>query len=197
VPVSPVLWLPISCLRLAHAHLTPRYASEGQAGKLASSYSPNVVEVEFSEVRGSKRPHSGGALAHWDGAFGFRPYNASIVGRIILYLLFSMRPSLCLLEALRWGVGSATMTTPGGAGTPRKAHLQLSPCSAHRLLSWGRSANLRPFFLPIVHGVVSRQWIRPGICQSQGVFHGLFSEKPSAPPQIPKNALGFARSFSA
>src|SRR5215208_3357424 len=30
--------------------LTPRYASEGQAGRLASSYSPNVLEVGFSEV---------------------------------------------------------------------------------------------------------------------------------------------------
>src|SRR5215208_654522 len=28
----------------------PRYASEGQTGRLASSYSPNVLEVGFSEV---------------------------------------------------------------------------------------------------------------------------------------------------
>src|SRR5215213_5907454 len=50
-PVSPVPRLPIPCPRLAHAYLTLRYASEGQAGRLASSYSPNLLEEEFSEVR--------------------------------------------------------------------------------------------------------------------------------------------------
>ena len=46
------------------------------------------------------------------------------------------RSSLCTLDALRGVVCGATMTIPGGAGTPRsKALLQLPPCSAHRLLS--------------------------------------------------------------
>ena len=35
------------------------------------------------------------------------------------------RPSLCASSALRRSVCGATMTTPGGARTPRKAHLQL------------------------------------------------------------------------
>jgi len=44
------------------------------------------------------------------------------------------RPSLCALAslALRGTPGNATMTTPGGAGTPL-LRLQLLPCSAHRL----------------------------------------------------------------
>jgi hypothetical protein len=39
----------------------------------------------------------------------------------LTYLSFPARPLLCALEALRWVVGGASMTTPGGAGTPRKA----------------------------------------------------------------------------
>ena len=53
-------------------------------------------------------------------------------------------PSPFALEALRGTSGGATMTTFGGART-------LPPCSAHRLLSWGRSSQatgLRPFALP-------------------------------------------------
>jgi len=50
-------------------------------------------------------------------------------------------PSLLALEALRWVVGSETMTTPGGERTLYKVQLQLPPCSAHRLLSWGRSSD--------------------------------------------------------
>jgi hypothetical protein len=41
--------------------------------------------------------------------------------------------------AVRGTSGGETMTTPGGAGTPYE-HATYSPCSAHRLLSWGRSS---------------------------------------------------------
>jgi hypothetical protein len=75
-------------------------------------------------------------------------YNAHVVGRAAPPLA---RPSLCALSALRSSVGGATMTTPGGAGT-RRLNVQLQPpCSAHRLLSQGRSFQstwLRPFALP-------------------------------------------------
>jgi hypothetical protein len=59
------------------------------------------------------------------GAFGLRPDNACIVGRVVFYPSSTTRPSLCALEALRGTSGGASMTIPGGAGTPRKAHLQL------------------------------------------------------------------------
>jgi hypothetical protein len=52
------------------------------------------------------------------------------------------RPSLCAPEALRGTLGSANMSVPGG---------HIPPCSAHRLLSKGRSSQvtgLRPFALP-------------------------------------------------
>ena len=39
-------------------------------------------------------------------------------------LLFSTRPSLCLLEALRWAVSGETMTTPGGTRTPYEIQLR-------------------------------------------------------------------------
>jgi hypothetical protein len=58
------------------------------------------------------------------------------------------RPSLCTLEALRGTLSGATMTIPGGSGT---LWATSSPCSAHRLLSYGRSSHvtgLRPFALP-------------------------------------------------
>ncbi len=45
------------------------------------------------------------------------------------------------LEALRGTSGGVTMTTPGGPGTPWE-HGKLPPCSAHRLLSYGRSSSL-------------------------------------------------------
>jgi hypothetical protein len=77
-------------------------------------------------------------------------YNA--LGRAFLATLLGAA-LLCALEALRMIVNGATMTTPtqwgghrGPAATP--------PCSAHRLLSWGRSSHgaqvteLRPFALP-------------------------------------------------
>ena len=44
-----------------------------------------------------------------------------LVAASFFALLFSTRPSLCLLEALRWAVCGETMTTPGGSRTPRKA----------------------------------------------------------------------------
>jgi hypothetical protein len=54
--------------------------------------------------------------------------------------------------ALRWVVGGATMSTPGGAGTSCQSVPATPPCSAHRLLSWGRSplalTGLRPFACP-------------------------------------------------
>ena len=52
------------------------------------------------------------------------------------------RPSLCAPEALRGTLGSANMSVPGG---------HIPPCSAHRLLSKGRSSQvtgLRPFAWP-------------------------------------------------
>src|SRR5215212_1137869 len=68
------------------------------------------------------------------------------------------RPSLLALEALRGTSGSATMTTPGEASTTLRNALSHAPCSAHRLLSWGRSSyrpplwgsdsSLCPCFLP-------------------------------------------------
>jgi hypothetical protein len=49
------------------------------------------------------------------------------------------RPLLCFLEALRGIVGGETMFTSGGAGTtPLLCVSQGYPCSAHRLLSYGR-----------------------------------------------------------
>jgi hypothetical protein len=51
--------------------------------------------------------------------------------------------SHCALEALRMIVNGATMTTPtqwGGHGGPAAT----PPCSAHRLLSWGRSSCRTP-----------------------------------------------------
>jgi hypothetical protein len=50
------------------------------------------------------------------------------------------RSSLCALEALRWGVGGESMTTLGGTRTPCQSVPATPPCSAHRLLSWGRSS---------------------------------------------------------
>src|SRR5215212_11249337 len=55
--------------------------------------------------------------------------------------------------ALRGTSDGETMTTPGAAGT-RWTTRTLTLCSAHRLLSWGRSSylaltvGLRPFALP-------------------------------------------------
>jgi len=69
-----------------------------------------------------------------------------------------------LLAALYWGTGSSstnaafalrppselrgtsgdTMTIPGGAGTTLRNALSHAPCSAHRLLSWGRSSYRPP-----------------------------------------------------
>jgi hypothetical protein len=80
----------------------------------------------------------------------------AFIMRVLFAALFYPAPvrqrglRFALPSALRGTSGSETMTTPGGAGTPRKAHLQLSPCSAHRLLSYGRSSHtgLRPFALP-------------------------------------------------
>jgi hypothetical protein len=51
--------------------------------------------------------------------------------------------SLCALSVLHRVVGGETMTTPGGTRTPPIA-LQLTPCSAHRHLSWGRSSYRTP-----------------------------------------------------
>jgi hypothetical protein len=71
--------------------------------------------------------------------------------------------------ALRGVVSDATMTTPDGAGTPPIA-LQLTPCSAHRLLSWGRSSyrtpargshsSLCPAPVPIGHPYILWCWIK-------------------------------------
>ncbi len=64
------------------------------------------------------------------------------------------RSSLCVLEALRWVVGGETMTTPGGTRTPCQSVPATPPCSAHRLLSLGRSSHdpqvtgLRPLASP-------------------------------------------------
>jgi hypothetical protein len=61
------------------------------------------------------------------------------------------RSSLCVLEALRWVVGGATMTTPGGTRTPCQSVPATPPCSAHRLLSWAGApwlTGLRSFALP-------------------------------------------------
>src|SRR5215210_4743134 len=111
------------------------------------------------------------------GAFGLRPFwgpsrakTSPIVHRYITHmtvisasimplaaLFFTPLParsSLCALEALRRSVGGASMTTPGGTRTPCQSVPATPPCSAHRLLSWGRSSyggyvtGLRPFALP-------------------------------------------------
>jgi hypothetical protein len=84
------------------------------------------------------------------GARKPRPlYNAP--GRAFRDLPSLARPKLCPLEALRWGVGGETMTTPGGAGTPYKS-CHVSPRArrtgfSHRVGAlW--STLLRPFALP-------------------------------------------------
>jgi hypothetical protein len=81
-------------------------------------------------------------------------YNACIVGRVVLGHHPPTRPKRCPLEALRWGVGGETMTTPGGAGTPYKS-CHVSPRArrtsfSHRVGAlW--STLLRPFaFAPVL-----------------------------------------------
>jgi hypothetical protein len=59
-------------------------------------------------------------------------------GRAVFLSPFA-RPVLCALSRVRGTSGGETMTTPGGAGTPYE-HATYPPCSAHRLLSWGRSS---------------------------------------------------------
>jgi hypothetical protein len=54
--------------------------------------------------------------------------------------------------ALRETSGGATMTTPGGAGTPQKVVLQ-PPRARHTGLSYGRgshTAGLRPYIMPVL-----------------------------------------------
>src|SRR5918993_2355915 len=48
--------------------------------------------------------------------------------------------SLCALSVLHRVVGGETMTTPGGTRTPCQSVPATPPCSAHRLLSLGRSS---------------------------------------------------------
>ena len=70
---------------------------------------------------------------------------AFLLSSILIRAALALRPS-----ALRRSVGGANMTTPGGTRTPYQVQLQ-PPCSAHRLLSQGRSFQstwLRPFALP-------------------------------------------------
>ena len=77
---------------------------------------------------------------------------------------FALPPS-----SLREISGGETMTTLGGARTPPRA-LQLTPCSAHRHLSWGRSPYRAPYRgsgsslcpAPMPQGV-SYVHIRPGM----------------------------------
>jgi hypothetical protein len=81
-------------------------------------------------------------LLHWPGplARGPGPYNARIAGRARLANTSGAALRFCP-EALRWGVGGETMTTPGGAGTTLANTRSHFPCSAHRFLSWGRSSH--------------------------------------------------------
>jgi hypothetical protein len=51
-------------------------------------------------------------------------------------LLLGNAAFTCALSALRGTSGSATMTTPGGAGTTLANTRSHFPCPAHRLLSW-------------------------------------------------------------
>src|SRR5215210_7133265 len=117
-----------------------------------------------SRCRRSSCPYRG-------GAFGLRPFwgpsrakTSPIVHRYITHmtvisasimplaaLFFTPLParsSLCALSALRRSVCGENMTTPGGTRTPCQSVPATPPCSAHRLLSWGRSSNLWPFALP-------------------------------------------------
>src|SRR5215212_1701266 len=71
-------------------------------------------------------------------------YNGCIVGRVVVGHPPTTRPSLCPLQPLRRIVDGATMTTPGGTGTTLRNTLSHAPCSAHRLLSWGRSSHDAP-----------------------------------------------------
>jgi hypothetical protein len=60
----------------------------------------------------------------------------------------------CALEVLRWAVGGETMTTPGGAGTPRKACKQSLRARRTGYYHWvgaptaPQATGLRPFTLP-------------------------------------------------
>ena len=56
------------------------------------------------------------------------------LGRAASLIALLARPSHYALEALRWVVGGETITTPGGAGTLRKACHNSLTSSAHRLL---------------------------------------------------------------
>jgi hypothetical protein len=85
-------------------------------------------------------------------------------------LLSSARPSLCVLEALRWVVGGETMTTPGGTRTSCQSVPATPPCSAHRIYHGVGAPTSGPSFLPIVHGVVYSQILCPGP-RPQGVSY--------------------------
>src|SRR5919107_762423 len=85
----------------------------------------------------------------------------------VVAALFGTPPGrgLCFAPLKRCaGLLVVRATTPGWAGTRRTASFQIPPCSAHRLLSWGRSSQatgVRPFALPIVHGVVYGETLCP------------------------------------
>jgi hypothetical protein len=85
------------------------------------------------------------------------------------------RPSLCTLEALRGTLSGATMTIPGGSGT---LWATSSPCSAHRLLSYGRSSHvtgLRPSLLQNVTAPVAEVVSQhKGMQQTIGLFEQTF-----------------------
>ena len=78
---------------------------------------------------------------------------------------FPVRAMVCAVSALRAIVCHAIMTTPGGAGTPRKAHLQLfhvlgAPIS---LIGSELSSLLGSdlSFVPIVHGIIYGETLGP------------------------------------
>jgi len=87
---------------------------------------------------------------------GFRA-PAFILSSAALFPITSARPSLCALSALRGTSGGASMTTPGGAGTPFPSALQLlrvlvAPASImgseFPQFSWLNLLGSGPFALP-------------------------------------------------
>jgi hypothetical protein len=81
-------------------------------------------------------------------------YNACVVGRVVLARPgWTTRPSLCALLCVARGLGWCDHGYPRWDAHTTESMSTIPPCSAHRLLFWGRSSyiphctGLRPFFL--------------------------------------------------
>jgi hypothetical protein len=112
-----------------------------------NSYSPECVEEEFSEVMGISSP---GPLTNRGGASAFILPLAALYSQPLRARPFTLRP-LRIARDLGWC--NHDYSRCGGHAT--ETIVTTSPtCSAHRLLSWGRSSHhshvtgLPPFAMP-------------------------------------------------